>query len=104
MEKNKKTSLPEFLRPYFWDVRFEELEKEKHEVFVIKRVLDRGDTNSLRWVIENYGKDAIRQVVLTSRDLSRPTASFWTFILDLDPKQVPCLQKPYSRIPFGLSN
>jgi len=101
---NKKTALPEFLRPYFWDVKFEELEIQKKPRFILKRIIDRGNITALRWVLTQFNVDDIRDLVLTSRDLSRKTANFWTLILDLDPKKVPCLQKPYSRIPFGLSN
>ena len=72
--------------------------------FVIKRIIDRGDTKALKWALNEFKLDEIEEVILTSRDLSRKTAAFWTLILNLDPKKVPCLQKPYSRTPFGLSN
>ncbi len=104
MKEEKKVTLPEFLKPYFWDVDFSELEVEKHKFLITKRVIDRGNSRDVHWVIDTYGLDAIREVVLKTRDLSRKTAHFWALILDLDPKQVPCLQKPYSPIPFGLSS
>lgn len=97
-----KHPLPDFLRPYFWDVSFEKLEKEKDAFFVIKRVLDRGKTRDIRWIINTYGIDAIKQVILKTRDLARPTGNFWADILGLNKNKVPCLQKPYSPIHFGL--
>ena len=102
MKKNKKESLPEFLRPYFWDVEFKQLDIQKNSRFILKRIIDRGNTKALFWATKRFSLDDIRDLIMTSRDLSRKTANFWTLILDLDPKQVPCLQKPYSRIPFGL--
>ena len=98
----KQTNLPKSLRPYFWDVQFEELEKDKHSFFVTKRVLDRGKTDDLLWVIDTYGLAMIKQVVLETRDLSRPTGDFWADLLGLDKNALPCLQKPYSPIHFGL--
>ncbi len=104
MNQNGKTQVPEFLRPYFWDVEFEDLKIEKHAFFVIKRVLDRGNLRDIRWLIKIYGKDVIKKVVMTTRDLARPTGNFWADMLNLDKHQVQCLQKPYSPIHFGLSS
>ena len=102
MKKDNATQLPILFKPYFWDVRFENLEKEKNEFFVIKRVLDRGNTGDILWLINNYGLDKIKQVVVKTRDLSRPTGNFWADMLGLEKQNLPCLQKPYSPIHFGL--
>lgn len=96
--------LPKFLKKYFWDVDFELMKFKESKTFILKRVLDRGDTKALNWLKRNFTKEEIRQLLLISRDLSRKTANFWADILKIDHKKVPCLQKPYSRIPFGLSS
>ncbi len=102
VRKIKKTRLPDFLRPYFWDVKFEELDLKTSEHFVIKRLLDRGDTKEIQFLLDAYGIDAIKKVVLSTRDLARPTGNFWADITGLDKRKVPCLQKPYFPIHFGL--
>ena len=99
-----KTQLPEFLRPYFWDIEFEKLEPKKHSILIIKRVLDRGNLHDIRWLIKTYGKDAIKKVVMETKDLARPTGNFWADIFDLKKNQIRCLQKPYFPIHFGLSS
>jgi hypothetical protein len=104
MKYETKTPLPEFLRSYFWDIVFEELEVKKHTFLIIKRVLDRGNLSDVRWLVSTYGKEAIKKVVIGTRDLSRPTGNFWADMLGLDKNKVPCLQKPYSPIHFGLSS
>ena len=104
MRDEGNRGVPEFLRPYFWDVAFEELEIKKHSFLIIKRVLDRGNLSDIRWLVKTYGKNAIKKVVMETRDLARPTGNFWADILRLDKKQMPCLQKPYSPIHFGLSS
>ena len=102
MQDKKQGQLPEFLREYFWDVRFENINIKDRGHFIIKRIIDRGDTSALKWALKHFNLGQIKEVILTSRDISRKTAFFWTFVLDLDPNKVPCLQKPYSPIPFGL--
>jgi len=104
MNQEEKVQLPEFLRSYFWDVAFEELEVKKHAFLIIKRILDRGNLSDIRWLIKTYGKDEIKRVVMETKDLARPTGNFWADILGLDKNQIPCLQKPYSPIHFGLSS
>ncbi|KKS32544.1 MAG: hypothetical protein UU93_C0006G0023 [Candidatus Amesbacteria bacterium GW2011_GWA2_42_12] len=98
----KTTKLPEFLKPYFWDVEFDSIQLQKSGYFVIKRVLDRGDTKSVLWLRKNFSDREIAEVLSKSKDLSRPTGNFWADILHLDKTQLPCLIKPYSRIHFGL--
>lgn len=98
----KKTHLPQFLKPYFWDVKFEELDEKTQAFFVIKRVLDRGNTSDIQWLIKTYGRAEIKKVVMKARDLARPTGNFWADILDIDKNKVPCLRKPYFPIHFGL--
>ena len=95
--------LPEFLKPYFWDVDFKKMTLTD-SFFVIKRVLDRGNTSDIQWIIKTYGLGEIKKVVTTTRDLARPTGNFWADMLNIDKSQVPCLQKPYSPIHFGLSS
>lgn len=41
---------------------------------------------------------------METKDLARPTGNFWADILRLDKNEVPCLQKPYFPIHFGLSS
>ncbi|OGM33749.1 hypothetical protein A3D00_04100 [Candidatus Woesebacteria bacterium RIFCSPHIGHO2_02_FULL_38_9] len=98
----KHTKLPESFRGYFWDVDFDSLDKNKHSFLVIKRVLDRGKTQDIRWLLDNYSKTKIKKVILTTKDLSRATGIFWANIFNLDYKDLLCLQKPYSPIRFGL--
>ncbi len=95
---------PAFLKQYFWDIDFAKLDFNESRTFILKRVLDRGDTKALNWLSKNFTKKEIEKLILSSRDLSQKTANFWADFLNIDHKKVPCLQKPYSRTPFGLSS
>lgn len=98
------TKLPIEFKKYFWDVDFEDLAFDKDKNFIIKRVLDRGDTNSLKWLRTKCSDSEISNVIKQTRDLSSQTANFWSDVFQLDKSRVVCLQKPYSPIPFGLSS
>lgn len=104
MKQQEKSDLPDFLRPYFWDVVFKEIDLVKSSHFIIKRVLYRGNLHDIRWLLKIYGQSEIKKVVMTTKDLARPTGNFWADLLEIDKSQVPCLQKPYFPIHFGLSS
>lgn len=94
--------LPIEFEEYFWDVNFAELDQNKNWFLIVKRLLDRGNTQAIKWVISTYGVNKIKEVLLTTKDLDTKTANFWTGVLNLDPSKVPCLNKLYSPIHFGL--
>ncbi|MDO8638354.1 MAG: hypothetical protein Q7R43_02170 [Candidatus Daviesbacteria bacterium] len=100
----KKIKLPDFFKQYFWDVDFQSLDFKKNKTFILKRLLDRGNTQSLIWLEKNYNRKEIEVLLKNTRDLSPKTATFWADYLKLDHNKVICLQKPYSRTPFGLSS
>ena len=83
---------------------FNSVNFDKSKTFILKRLLDRGDTQDLIWIKKNFTRKEIEELLLTTRDISQKTANFWVNYLKLDSKKVPCLQKPYSRIQFGLSS
>ena len=96
--------LPAYLKQYFWDVNFKDLDFWHNKTFILKRVLDRDNDKALKWLLKYYTKADIKELLLTTHDLSAKTANFWADILKIDRNKVPCLQKPYSRIQFGLSS
>ncbi len=97
-----KIKPPKSFKQYFWDVDFEKLDVKKNYFLIIKRVLDRGKTDDIKWLLKNYGKKKIEEVLMGSKDISRPAGYFWANLLGLDINKLPCLQKPYSPIHFGL--
>lgn len=100
----QQTHLPESFRSLFWDVPFSDLTVSEHAHMIMKRILDRGNTEQVRWLLKTYPKKDIRAVVMGTRDLARATGHFWADFLDINKQDVPCLQKPYNPIHFGLSS
>ena len=99
-----KTKLPDSFKLYFWDVNFSSLCLQDNPHFIVKRILDRGNTKALKWVLANCSEEIIKETVMKSKDMSPKTANFWADVYNLDRTKVLCLQKPYARIPFGLSS
>lgn len=77
--------LPGELKPLFWDCDFGTLDLKAHRNYIIRRILDRGDSRSLAWLRETLGDDTIREWILAKKGggLDPPKLRFWELILDL---------------------
>lgn len=89
--------LPSFLKRFFWDIEFSDLDSKKRSTYIIGRLLEMGDINSIRWVIRHYSLKKIKQVVCQSSVLSEKTVSCWSLILDIPKNQIRCLQPGFQK-------
>lgn len=90
-----ETSLPEHLRPLFWDTDFDQLRVEGHERYVIERVLEYGDVPAVRWIMRRFSPEQIAEVLRRTRRLSPKSAHFWASILDVPTEEVRCLSASF---------
>jgi hypothetical protein len=87
--------IPNFLKKYFWDVDFSDLNKKNHSKFIIERILEYGDIKGMNWMRKEFKLSQIKNVVQTSRNLSRKSANYWQIILGLNKDKVLCLKKSF---------
>ena len=88
-------TIPTFLKKYFWDVDLAQLDVEKHSRFIIERILEYGRPEAVRWMRETFSPAQIKQVIMTSKNLSPKSANFWGFIFHLSKDQILCLKKSF---------
>jgi len=74
------SKIPLRFKKYFWDTDIEKIDLKKHQKYVIERLLELGNPQAYRWLINNFQKDEINRVVAKSRQLSQKTRNFWHFI------------------------
>ena len=68
--------MPEELKKYFWDTKFEELDKEKNKIYIISRLYCYGDLKAIKWIKENYTDKDIEDVARNSRNLNPLVANY----------------------------
>jgi len=90
--------LPSFLKKYFWNVDFSDLNLEEDSFFVITRILEYGDIKSFCWLFKRTNRIQIEKVIMKSRELSPKTANFWSRFLNLDKNKILCLEKSYQKM------
>lgn len=97
MKVKRVKKLPEFLKRYFWDVQFSDLNKEKYPRFIIERILEYGDEKAVKWMKDNFTEKKIKQAVCKSKTLSKKSANYWQFLFNLKKQDVLCLTKSFQK-------
>lgn len=72
---------PDCVMRLLWDADRDQVDVRRHERYIVRRVLEHGDPESVRWLREVYGDGAIRQAVSSGRGLTAMTARFWRELL-----------------------
>lgn len=73
----------------FWDVKIEELSenRDRFKKFILERILEHGDFEDVYWLLDNYERQDIANLVTSKSQLSRKTRNFWVNILNLRDSQ-----------------
>ena len=93
--KNGNHRLPAFARRYFWDVDARKLDADKYAAYVIERLLELGDPQAARWMLQEYSRRKIIGVLKKTRSLSKMSANFWALYFGVPRSEIQCLSKRY---------
>ncbi len=94
----KKNMLPDYLKKYFWDVDFQELNLND-SWFIIDRLLELADETEVKYMLHTFTKKEIINVVKGSRTLSTRSKNFWGLFFNIKEKNL-CTPKQYPT-PYG---
>lgn len=87
--------LPVKFKALFWDTNFDTIDPSSKPLYVINRMLDKGNLEAIHWVRQNFPKNLIKETLKKLRDYSLKSATFWAIIYGIPFNQVKCLQEPY---------
>lgn len=93
------SSLPQNFHTYFWDVDPKKIDLKKNDEHVIVRLLELGDLDALAWLKKNYGNSKIIKAFKNSRNFSRRTANFYSYLFNIPRKEIKCFQISSTRTP-----
>ena len=92
------TTLPTELHRFFWDVDAVKLNPSEHPLYVINRLLDKGNVLAVQWVRKNFSEKSIIDTIKTRRDFSPKTISFWAQYYNIPREEVRWYQEPYQSL------
>lgn len=76
----EKSSIPSFLKPYFWGDDLTKFNLNDNKKYIIQTLLENGDTKALRWLFSTFGKQTV-VAFLSTLKLSQKSAHFWQIYL-----------------------
>ncbi len=76
-----RPSLPEELRPYFWDTDFARLDPVAHRRFIAERLMEKTTLDTFRWLLAQYPAEELREIADRSRRLPARDRNFWRLYL-----------------------
>ena len=76
------TTIPDHLRPFFWETEFSQISVNKNKPYIIERILELGNLSAVKWLFLNYTKNEIKEVLEKSRKVSAKSRNFWQLILE----------------------
>ncbi len=87
---NEKTYIESLSKHLFWDVDVSAIEAEKHQKFIITKVLKYGLYDDWKKTKAFYGTDTIVRIAKTIQDLDSKTIAFLSLIGQLSKTEFLC--------------
>ena len=84
--------VPQYLRPFFWDIKVDEFDPISYPEYTIFRILEFGDERAVAWLRETFPEEEIKRVLRGERRLSRRSANFWALVYGIPPDEVAALK------------
>ena len=73
-------TLPYSVTRYFWGDNLQEINPEKHAKYITQTVLEKGDTEALRWLFSVFPAQVIK-TMLPDLKMNKKSTHFWKIYL-----------------------
>jgi hypothetical protein len=73
-------NLPDSILKFFWGDDLKDLNWEKHKKYITKTILEKGNNQAIRWLINKADKTYIKSV-LTEKNIDLKSKNFWNIYL-----------------------
>lgn len=97
------TELPEFLRPFFWDLDFSGLAWQTDRDLIVRRILQAGNWPAVSWLRATWGDERLRDWLQAHAggSLSPRQLRYWELVLNLPAKEVDGWIAQVNNSPWG---
>ncbi len=97
MEKNDKKNIPTFSTNLFWDLNPEDLDMNQHKAFIVNRVLDYGQWDDWKTILDFYGLEQITSIAKELRSLFPKSLAFISTVSHIPENQFRCYKHLQSK-------
>jgi hypothetical protein len=89
------STLPPAITKHLWDADLGQVDTQQHAPFIISRILEYGDFDSLRAIKQIYPNQVIVQALQNSRTISAKVAKYFADYFSVDYQSVRGLREPF---------
>ncbi|PIV58266.1 MAG: hypothetical protein COS14_10520 [Bacteroidetes bacterium CG02_land_8_20_14_3_00_31_25] len=75
---------------YFWDVNFLKLDEKKSKRLIIERIVNFGNLNEIKLIINKYGKEEVIHTICNLNYLEPKTLNFFSLFFKISKKNFKC--------------
>ncbi len=100
MGKNNKNNVPVFSPNLFWDVNADDLDMVQHKAFIVNRVLDYGQWDDWKTILNYYGLEQIASIAKDLRSLFPKSLAFISTVSRIPENQFRCYELLQSKDEF----
>jgi len=93
----RKGIIPKRIKRLFWDVDKDTVDLILHRSYIIRRIMDYGNIEDVKWMLKIYSQREIIEVIRKSWGLSRKSAYFWSTYFNIPKEEIECLKMPYQK-------
>lgn len=97
MEKSNKNNVPVFSPNLFWDINADDLNMEQHKTFIVNRVLDYGQWDDWKTILDYYGLEQITSIAKGLRSLFPKSLAFISTVSRIPENQFRCYEHLQSK-------
>jgi hypothetical protein len=87
----------------FWDCDTDTLDPNIDRNLILERVFSRGTENDEKEVFGYYGKNIIKEAVLTVKHFDKKTLNYLSIIFNVSKEDFRCYKKTLLESPYGIS-
>lgn len=73
------SKLPSFVTKYFWGDNLDELNWGNHKEYIIKTILEKGDLEAVKWMINKTDQETLKKTL--EKKIDSKSRHFWKIYL-----------------------
>jgi hypothetical protein len=91
---------PTFSSNLFWDIELSDLDMEKHQAFIVGRVLDYGTWDDMKLIRNYYGMEKLKEIAMGIKSMFPESLAFVSTITHIPQNQFRCYEQLQSKNPL----
>ncbi|MCX8008944.1 MAG: hypothetical protein N3A54_04570 [Patescibacteria group bacterium] len=91
-------NLPQEFHRFFWDVDPNTINPAISKEYVIARLLDKGNLESARWILQTFDTKTIITVIKKHKNFAPLNAAFWANYFGIPREEVACLDPRFMQM------